>query len=98
MKFINSGLKDFYVTRCVCRLLYLLRLYLIVIYRLLGNPKPLPHGWEMRYTLEGVPYFVDHNRRETTFVGKHLLLVKFLYWLIFTFTIYCDCNGTVKTL
>ena len=28
---------------------------------------PLPEGWEMRYTEEGVRYFVDHNTRETTF-------------------------------
>ena len=28
---------------------------------------PLPEGWEMRYTSEGVRYFVDHNNRSTTF-------------------------------
>ena len=28
---------------------------------------PLPEGWEMRYTAEGVRYFVDHNSRTTTF-------------------------------
>ena len=28
---------------------------------------PLPEGWEMRYTGEGVRYFVDHNTRTTTF-------------------------------
>ena len=28
---------------------------------------PLPEGWEMRYTQEGVRYFVDHNTRTTTF-------------------------------
>lgn len=28
---------------------------------------PLPEGWEMRYTGEGVRYFVDHNSRSTTF-------------------------------
>ena len=28
---------------------------------------PLPQGWEMRYTAEGVRYFVDHNSRGTTF-------------------------------
>lgn len=28
---------------------------------------PLPEGWEMRYTNEGVRYFVDHNTRSTTF-------------------------------
>jgi len=28
---------------------------------------PLPQGWEMRFTAEGVRYFVDHNTRSTTF-------------------------------
>ena len=28
---------------------------------------PLPQGWEMRFTAEGVRYFVDHNSRSTTF-------------------------------
>ena len=27
----------------------------------------MPEGWEMRYTNEGVRYFVDHNTRSTTF-------------------------------
>jgi len=27
----------------------------------------LPQGWEMRFTAEGVRYFVDHNTRSTTF-------------------------------
>ena len=38
---------------CVCRLL---------------NEKPLPEGWEMRFTVDGIPYFVDHNRRATTYI------------------------------
>ena len=29
--------------------------------------EPLPQGWEMRYTEDKVPYFVDHNSRTTTF-------------------------------
>ena len=28
---------------------------------------PLPEGWEMRHTADGVRYFVDHNTRSTTF-------------------------------
>ncbi|XP_053200656.1 NEDD4-like E3 ubiquitin-protein ligase WWP2 [Panonychus citri] len=28
---------------------------------------PLPKGWEIRYTKEGEKYFVDHNRKSTTF-------------------------------
>ena len=29
---------------------------------------PLPDGWEMRYTSQGRPYFVDHSTRSTTWV------------------------------
>lgn len=29
---------------------------------------PLPHNWEVRYTSEGRPYYVDHNTRTTTWV------------------------------
>uniref|UniRef100_A0A4W5MLS4 HECT-type E3 ubiquitin transferase n=1 Tax=Hucho hucho TaxID=62062 RepID=A0A4W5MLS4_9TELE len=32
------------------------------------NEKPLPEGWEMRFTVDGIPYFVDHNRRATTYI------------------------------
>ena len=28
----------------------------------------LPNGWEERFTLEGRPYYVDHNTRTTTWV------------------------------
>ena len=34
---------------------------------------PLPLGWEMRYTDQGVKYFVDHNTRTTTFQGTCIL-------------------------
>ena len=30
---------------------------------------PIPQGWEMRFTEQGVKYFVDHNTRTTTFQG-----------------------------
>lgn len=43
---------------------FLLHLHL---FRLL-NDKPLPEGWEMRFTVDGIPYFVDHNRRTTTYI------------------------------
>ena len=33
----------------------------------ISQEDPLPEGWEMRYTPEGVRYFVDHNTRTTTF-------------------------------
>lgn len=35
-------------------------------YRMIQEP-PLPPGWEMKYTAEGVRYFVDHNSRATSF-------------------------------
>lgn len=28
---------------------------------------PLPEGWEMRFTEQGVPFFVDHNTKSTTY-------------------------------
>lgn len=28
---------------------------------------PLPPGWEIRLTEDGIRYFVDHNTRTTTF-------------------------------
>ena len=37
------------------------------LYRLAPQDKTLPPGWEMRYTNEGIPYFVDHTTRTTTF-------------------------------
>lgn len=43
------------------------------------NEKPLPEGWEMRFTVDGIPYFVDHTRRTTTYIdprtGKSSLYV-----------------------
>lgn len=36
-------------------------------FRLL-NEKPLPEGWEMRFTVEGIPYYVDHKRKTTTYI------------------------------
>ncbi|KAG7239834.1 hypothetical protein INR49_030546 [Caranx melampygus] len=39
----------------------------LIITQLL-NEKPLPEGWEMRFTVDGIPYFVDHNRRTTTYI------------------------------
>lgn len=32
-----------------------------------ADEPPLPPGWEIRYTDEGIRYFVDHNTRTTTF-------------------------------
>ncbi|MEQ2184777.1 hypothetical protein GOODEAATRI_011589, partial [Goodea atripinnis] len=37
-------------------------------YEQLLNEKPLPEGWEMRFTVDGIPYFVDHNKRTTTYI------------------------------
>nr|XP_009685299.1 PREDICTED: NEDD4-like E3 ubiquitin-protein ligase WWP2 [Struthio camelus australis] len=44
----------------------LFRNVLLVPGRMIQEP-PLPPGWEMKYTNEGVRYFVDHNTRTTTF-------------------------------
>lgn len=33
-----------------------------------GGLGPLPSGWEERHTLQGRPYYVDHNTRTTTWV------------------------------
>lgn len=38
----------------------------LLVGRMIQEP-PLPPGWEMKYTNEGVRYFVDHNTRTTTF-------------------------------
>lgn len=32
-----------------------------------ADEPPLPPGWEIRLTEDGVRYFVDHNTRTTTF-------------------------------
>lgn len=37
--------------------------------RSMADQLPLPLGWEMRFTEQGVKYFVDHNTRTTTFQG-----------------------------
>uniref|UniRef100_A0A4W5RU66 HECT-type E3 ubiquitin transferase n=1 Tax=Hucho hucho TaxID=62062 RepID=A0A4W5RU66_9TELE len=42
---------------------------------LLLNDKPLPEGWEMRFTVDGIPYFVDHNRRTTTYIDPRTVFV-----------------------
>ena len=39
--------------------------------RSMAEQLPLPLGWEMRFTEQGVKYFVDHNSRTTTFQGEH---------------------------
>lgn len=31
------------------------------------SDQPLPEGWEMRYTEQGVPFFIDHNTKTTTY-------------------------------
>jgi len=48
------------------RSVYLWRLHIFVYDSILPED-PLPEGWEMRYTAEGVRYFVDHNTKSTTF-------------------------------
>ena len=41
---------------------------LVVDNQTLPGSGPLPTNWEMRFTPEGRPYFVDHNTRATTWV------------------------------
>lgn len=31
------------------------------------SDEPLPDGWEMRFTEQGVPFFIDHNTKSTTY-------------------------------
>ena len=44
---------------------------------------PLPLGWEMRYTEQGVKYFVDHNTRTTTFQGIYYTSPELSYESVF---------------
>ncbi|VDD74916.1 unnamed protein product [Mesocestoides corti] len=41
----------------------------------MDESRPLPPGWEKRYTAAGQRYFIDHNNRTTTFIdprtGQH---------------------------
>jgi hypothetical protein len=41
--------------------------FLSLIHFRMNQEDPLPPGWEMRITDDGVHYFVDHNTRTTTF-------------------------------
>ncbi|KAF4023570.1 hypothetical protein G4228_015547 [Cervus hanglu yarkandensis] len=52
------------------KLVVLNRMYFGIMSSLVDqlNEKPLPEGWEMRFTVDGIPYFVDHNRRTTTYI------------------------------
>uniref|UniRef100_A0A8C9D8K9 WW domain-containing protein n=1 Tax=Panthera leo TaxID=9689 RepID=A0A8C9D8K9_PANLE len=45
----------------------------MAVLNLLGklNEKLLPEGWEMRFTVDGIPYFVDHNSKTTTYIDPH---------------------------
>ena len=42
-------------------------IHFVLIVHSIVQEDPLPEGWEMRYTSEGVRYFVDHNTKSTTF-------------------------------
>jgi len=52
---------------------------------------PLPQGWEMRFTAEGVRYFVDHNTRSTTFQDPRGGPAKGLVFCMLDITLYCIC-------
>ena len=57
MKHITVYVNNFRQRACLMYLYY---------FRIIQED-PLPEGWEMRYTAEGVRYFVDHNNHSTTF-------------------------------
>lgn len=38
-----------------------------------GPDGPLPPGWELRRTSEGKNYFIDHNKRTTTWEDPRLV-------------------------
>jgi hypothetical protein len=57
--FIKIGGRDIINAVYICVLLYSQELG--------ADEPPLPPGWEIRLTDDGVRYFVDHNTRTTTF-------------------------------
>uniref|UniRef100_A0A8B9I8W4 HECT-type E3 ubiquitin transferase n=1 Tax=Anser brachyrhynchus TaxID=132585 RepID=A0A8B9I8W4_9AVES len=65
---------------------------------------PLPEGWEIRYTREGVRYFVDHNTRTTTFndprtgkssvnKGPQIAYERSFRWKLAHFRYLCQSNA-----
>uniref|UniRef100_A0A671TE21 E3 ubiquitin-protein ligase n=1 Tax=Sinocyclocheilus anshuiensis TaxID=1608454 RepID=A0A671TE21_9TELE len=65
---------------------------------------PLPEGWEIRYTREGVRYFVDHNTRTTTFSdprtgksavskGPQIAYERSFRWKLAHFRYLCQSNA-----
>ncbi|KAF7246180.1 NEDD4-like E3 ubiquitin-protein ligase WWP1 [Varanus komodoensis] len=70
----------------------------------LQNEDPLPEGWEIRYTREGVRYFVDHNTRTTTFndprtgkssvnKGPQIAYERSFRWKLAHFRYLCQSNA-----
>ena len=47
----------------IMRMMRMMRMMVMMVMQ----EEPLPTGWEMRHTEDGVKYFVDHNSRSTTF-------------------------------
>ncbi|KAF8162821.1 hypothetical protein B0H34DRAFT_693064 [Crassisporium funariophilum] len=37
-------------------------------HQIASQPEPLPHGWELRFTADGLSYFVDHNTQTTSWI------------------------------
>uniref|UniRef100_A0A8B9L9X4 E3 ubiquitin-protein ligase n=1 Tax=Astyanax mexicanus TaxID=7994 RepID=A0A8B9L9X4_ASTMX len=73
------------------------------------NEKPLPEGWEMRFTVDGIPYFVDHNRRRTTYIdprtgksslenGPQITYVRDFKAKVHYFRFFCRALSVVKFL
>lgn len=53
--------------RCNVSLFTFIYLFVCYLKIRMNQEDPLPPGWEMRITDDGVHYFVDHNTRTTTF-------------------------------
>lgn len=41
---------------------------------------PLPEGWEMAYTKNNTPYFIDHKRQTTTWIDPRSILFRDSSW------------------
>ena len=48
-------------------MIVIMRMMRMMVMMMVMQEEPLPTGWEMRHTEDGVKYFVDHNSRSTTF-------------------------------
>lgn len=75
--------------------------FIMIFFR--GSDQPLPDGWEMRFTEQGVPFFIDHHSKTTTYndprtgkpvgplgvVGVQMAMEKSFRWKIAQFRYLC---------